>query len=147
MIASMMKRLTAHFLCIALFFYAGHVVAQNTLQLVKQNPHYLENNKKPELLITSGENYGALLNLDVDYIAYLDALQKEGMNNTRVFSGAYVERENDIKWMLFNNTLAPKPSRLITPWKRSNSPGYINGGNQFNLDQWDEHYFTRLKDL
>ncbi|MDQ2863896.1 MAG: hypothetical protein M3R50_09665 [Bacteroidota bacterium] len=102
---------------------------------------------KPVILITSGEHYGVLLNLDFDYVAYLNALQKEGMNNTRVFSGAYVERKNDIDWLQYNSTLSPKPNRLITPWKRGSVPGYANGGNKFDLDQWNEQYFLRVKDL
>ncbi|TKK65569.1 hypothetical protein FC093_19825 [Ilyomonas limi] len=135
------------FWCIIAFCFSVNATAQNTLRLSPQNHHYVTYRQKPVLLITSGEHYGALLNLDFDYIAYLNALQKEGMNNTRVFSGAYVERKNDIKWMLYNNTLAPKENRLIAPWKRSNIPGYINGGNKFDLDQWDDQYFIRLKNL
>lgn len=131
---------------VAVFFYFS-AAARQTLGLSAQNPHYLEYHQKPVVLITSGEHYGALINRDVDYIAYLDALKKQGMNNTRVFSGAYVERKNDIKFMQYGNTLAPKENRLIAPWKRSGTPGYANGGAKFDLDQWDAQYFARLKDL
>jgi hypothetical protein len=126
---------------------AGGAAARNTLRLNRQNPHYLEYQQKPILLITTGEHYGALINPDFDYVAYLDVLRKQGMNNTRVFAGAYVERKKDIGFMQYNNTLAPKEGRLLAPWKRSELPGYANGGNKFDLDHWDERYFTRLKDL
>ena len=96
-------------LLVIAFFLPQKLQAQNTLRLYPSNHHYLIFQNKPIILITSGEHYGALLNLDFDYVAYFNSLQKEGMNNTRVFSGAYVERENDIKWMGYNNTLAPKP--------------------------------------
>ena len=128
-----------------IFQYEG--LAQNTVRLSPKNHHYLEYDQKPILLVTSGEHYGALLNLDFNYIAYFDALYKEGMNSTRVFSGTYVERKNDIKFMQYGNTLAPKENRLIVPWKRSKEPGYIHGGTKFDLDQWDSQYFLRLKDL
>jgi hypothetical protein len=129
------------------FFCSNKIYAQNTLRLCPSNHHYLMYENKPVILITSAEHYGALLNLDFDYISYLDALHKERMNNTRVFSGAYVERKDDIKFIEYGNTLAPKPGRLIAPWKRSNVPGYANGGNKFDLDQWDEKYFLRIKDI
>ncbi|MEP7142232.1 MAG: hypothetical protein ABI707_05145 [Ferruginibacter sp.] len=128
-------------------FCNSKAFAQNTLRLYDSNHHYLEYKKKPVILITSAEHYGALLNPDFNYLSYFDALQKEGMNNTRVFSGAYVERKDDIKWMQYGNTLAPQPGRLIVPWKRSNMTGYANGGNKFDLDHWDEQYFLRIKDL
>lgn len=127
-------------------FCTIYAKGQNTLRL-SENPHYVQYLGKPLILITSAEHYGALLNLGFNYITYFDALKKQGMNNTRVFSGSYVERKNDIKWMQYNNTLAPQPNKLIAPWKRSNVTGYINGGNKFNLDQWDNEYFVRLKDL
>ncbi len=129
------------------FFIPEKLSAQNTIGLWPTNHRYLMYQNKPIVLITSAAHYGELINLDFDYVKYLDALHKEGMNNTRVFSGAYVERENDIKFMQYGNTLAPKPGRLITPWKRSSEPGYANGGNKFDLDEWDEKYFSRAKDL
>ena len=121
--------------------------AQSPIRLHPDNPHYFQYNGKPVLLITSAEHYGALINLDFDYIPYLDALRAQGLNNTRVFTGTYVEREKDIKWMGYNNTLAPRPGRLIVPWARSKVNGYFGGGNKFDLDKWDENYFNRLKDL
>ena len=97
------------------------------------------------MLITSAEHYGALLNLDFDYIKYLDTLARDGLNLTRVFSGAYCE--NPAAFNITNNTLAPAAGRFITPWARSATPGYANGGNKFDLTRWDDAYFRRLKDL
>ena len=64
---------------------------------------------------------------------------------TRLFSGTYVEPEGAFN--IARNTLAPKPGRFISPWARSNQPGYANGGNRFDLDRWDSAYFDRLKAL
>src|SRR5207248_2207722 len=49
--------------------------------LLPANPHYFEFRGKPTILITSGEHYGAVLNLDFDYIRYLDALKANNVNN------------------------------------------------------------------
>jgi hypothetical protein len=97
------------------------------------------------VLITSAEHYGAVLNLDFDYRKYLDTLERDGMNFTRVFSGAYVEPEGAFN--IARNTLAPLPGRLVCPWLRSDQPGYANGGNKFDLSKWDDAYFDRLKDF
>ncbi len=119
--------------------------AGNPIALHPENPHYFQWRGEPTVLITSAEHYGALLNLDFDYRKYLDTLAADGLNNTRVFSGAYCEPEGAFN--IKRNTLAPLEGRLITPWKRSETPGYKNGGNKFDLSQWDEAYFSRLRDL
>lgn len=126
---------------------SGAIPVQSQIRLCSDNPHYLMYQNKPIILITAAEHYGALINTGFDYVTYFNALQKRGMNYTRIFSGAYIEGEKDIQWMGYNNTLAPKPGKLISPWKRGDVPGYANGGNKFDLDQWDEVYFARLKDI
>lgn len=115
------------------------------LKLHPDNPHYFLFRDRPTILITSAEHYGAVLNLDFDYLRYLDALQAAGMNNTRTFSGAYVEPQGAFN--IARNTLAPAAERLITPWARSSTAGYANGGNRFDLNRWDEAYFRRLRDF
>src|SRR5438132_1334925 len=61
------------------------------LALHPDNPHYFLFRGKPIVLITSGEHYGAVLNLDFNYNKYLDTLAHDGLNLTRTFPGAYVE--------------------------------------------------------
>ncbi len=96
-----------------------------------ENPHYFLWRGEPTILITSGEHYGALLNLDFDYVRYFDALESEGLNHTRTFSGFY--REIPSSFRITDNTLAPKPGRYICPWARSDQAGYGGGGNKFDL--------------
>ena len=115
------------------------------LALHPDNPHYFLFRGKPAVLITSGEHYGAVLNLDFDYLPYLDELQKHGLNLTRTWAGTY--REIPGSFGITDNTLAPLPNRYICPWARSSTPGYFDGGNKFDLTGWDESYFTRLKDF
>lgn len=121
------------------------IAQRKPIALHPENPHYFTYNGKPTVLITSAEHYGAVLNLDFDYITYLDELKSKGLNLTRTFTGAYVEPAGAFN--IVNNTLAPVSGRFIAPWKRSTTAGYHGGGNKFDLSKWDEAYFTRLKDF
>jgi hypothetical protein len=49
---------------------AGHLLAE-PLRLHPDNPHYFLYRGQPLLLITSGEHYGAVLNLDFDYLTLI----------------------------------------------------------------------------
>jgi hypothetical protein len=119
--------------------------APRPLALHPENPHYFLFRGKPVILIGSGEHYGAVLNLDFDYVAYLDELQSRRLNHTRLFSGAY--REVASSFGITDNTLAPAPNRYVCPWARGEQPGAQDGGNRFDLARWDEHYFRRLRDF
>jgi hypothetical protein len=115
------------------------------LALHPENGHYFVFRGKPKVLITSGEHYGTVLNLDFDYKKYLNTLAADGLNNTRTFSGAYVEPQGAFN--IARNTLAPREGRFICPWARSDEPGYSGGGAKFDLDLWDDNYFKRLRDF
>jgi hypothetical protein len=132
---------------IVLFSLSGPALsaAPAPLALHPENPHYFLFRGKPAVLITSGEHYGAVLNLDFDFARYLKALEADGMNLTRTFSGAYVEPAG--AFGIARNTLAPVRDRFICPWARSATPGYPNGGNKFDLNRWDEGYFKRLREF
>jgi hypothetical protein len=121
------------------------VKQDGVLQISEADRRYLEFRGKPLILMGSTEHYGAVMNLDFDYIPYLDELQRSGLNLTRTFTGIYVEPKGAFN--IEKNTLAPAAGRLITPFARSNEPGYRNGGNKFDLSSWDEAYFRRLKDF
>jgi hypothetical protein len=115
------------------------------IRLHPSNPHYFEFRGKPTVLVTSGEHYGALINLDFDYSRYFDTLRKDRLNLTRVFTGAY--REQPGAFQIAGNTLAPRPDRFISPWPRSETPGATDGGNKFDLSRWNDAYFIRLRNL
>ncbi len=115
------------------------------ISLHPDNPHYFSWRDRPTVLITSGEHYGALLNLDFDYLRYFDTLAEAGLNHTRTFSGIY--RELPDSFGITDNPLAPKPLQYICPWLRSDQPGYRDGGNKYDLTKWDPAYFRRLHDF
>lgn len=130
-----------------LLFLTNRPSAQHNevLQLYPQNPHYFLYQNKPTMLIGSGEHYGSVINLDFDYKKYLETPGKEGLNLTRLFIRTYIEKQGDFG--IKKNTLAPAEGRLVLPWRRSNTKGYILGGNKFDLAKWNDSYFSRLKDF
>ena len=132
-------------LSISILFSFGAAAISAPLALHPDNPHYFLFRGKPLVVVTSGEHYGAVLNLDFDYLKYLDTLARDGLDATRTWSGAYCEPAN--AFTIARNTLAPVTGRFICPWARSTEPGYVNGGNKFDLTKWDEAYFKRLKDF
>ena len=138
---------TAHLFSLILIAAGLAVCDANAgpIQLHPDNPHYFLWRGKPTVLITSGEHYGALLNRDFDYRKYLQTLESLGFNLTRTFTGAYCEPVGAFN--IENNTLAPARGRLVCPWARSDTVGYANGGNKFDLTRWDDEYFQRLHDF
>jgi hypothetical protein len=121
---------------LALLCWAG-AAAQAPLALHPENPHYFVFRGKPTVLVTSGEHYGAVVNLDFDYKRYLKTLAADRLNLTRVFAGAY--REAPGNFNIAGNTLAPAPGRFLAPWPES--------GGKFDLSRWNQAYFERLRDF
>ena len=130
-------------LCLFLVIAAARLNAQ-PIKVHPSNPHYFLFIGQPTVLITSAEHYGAVINKDFDYISYFDALKSYGLNYTRIYPGELFE---PVGKFMKGNTLGPRPTSLIVPWARSKTPGYMLGGNKFDLNQWDSAYFARLKDF
>ena len=142
--------MTRRFLALTLVGLLGSIVASlaqtpttGPLRVSTANPHYLEYRGRPILLISSAEHYGAVINQDFDFVPYLAELQRHGLNQTRLWTGFYVEDPKAFN--ISNNTLAPATGRYIAPWARSNQPGYANGGNKFDLSRWNNAFFARLR--
>lgn len=110
------------------------------------NPHYFLFRAKTVVLVTSGEHYGAVLNRAVDFHRYLATIAADGLNETRIFGGSYVEVPAK-SFGILRNDLAPEPGDFVAPWARSATPGYAGGGNKFDLDKWNPEYFQRLHDF
>jgi hypothetical protein len=110
------------------------------------NPHYMMYKGKPVVLITSDQHYGAVINMDFDYTVFLDVLSTNGMNFTRIYPGAYIEKDGEY---MKDNNLGPRNGRQILPWARTTVTGAheVLGGYKLDLDTWNEAYFKRLKDF
>ncbi|HTV16142.1 MAG TPA: hypothetical protein VMD92_03165 [Acidobacteriaceae bacterium] len=116
------------------------------IRLDPVNPHYFLFRGKTIALVTSGEHYGAVINRAFDYHRYLATLAADGLNETRIFGGSYVEVPGQ-SFGILRNDLAPAPGDFIAPWARSATPGYAGGGNKFDLNRWNPEYFRRLHDF
>ena len=105
------------------------------------NPHYLEFRGEPTLLLTSGEHYGSVLNLDFDYVVYLDALESNGLNLTRTFAGTFRAPGT------YSTPLDPVgKDHFACPYAWSVVAGGLDG-EKFDLDTWNTAYFERLHDF
>ena len=110
----------------------------SALRLYPGNSRYLEFRGEPTLLITSAEHYGAVINGDFDYNTYLETLQNEGFNYTRIFGGPYLEPVQNI-FGIKKNTLAPAEGSYVAPWVS------VNG--RYDLNRFNPDYLKRLKDF
>ncbi len=117
---------------------------KSAISLHPANPRYFMFRGKPTVLITSGEHYGSVLNLDFNYRKYLDTLDSENLNHTRLFVGVY--REVPDEWWS-KNSLGPDHDRFVCPFGRSHIPGSRDGGYKFDLNKWNEVFFSRLRDF
>lgn len=111
--------------------FGQSAVAAEPIRLHPDNPHYFLFRNKPTVFVSSAEHYGAVMNLDFDYVPYFQELGAYGLNQTRTFSGTYVEYPGWFGYV--NNTMVVEENRFICPWARSSTPGYANGGNKFDL--------------
>ncbi len=110
-----------------------------------ENPHYFLFRAEPTVLITSAEHYGAVINLDFDYVKYLDTLAADSLNHTRLFVGPY--REVAGSFGIRSNVLAPKAQSYICAYTRSDTPGARDNLNKFDLSKWNRKFFDRLKNF
>src|SRR3954471_21261037 len=90
---------------LCLVAYPIAAFAAEPLSFHPDNPHYFLFRGQPTIIITSGEHYGAVLNLDFNYVAYLTELQTRGLNGTRTFTGAYFEPPGAFN--IADNSMAP----------------------------------------
>jgi hypothetical protein len=139
----MLRTLASALCCLGLTSFAA--AQDRPLALHPDNPHYFLFRGKPAILLTSGEHYGAVLNKDFDQVRYLDELKRCGFNLTRTFSGTYFEVPGSFG--IVDNSLAPSAKAYVGPWARIKQPGAADGGNKFDLTQWDDAFFARLKDF
>ncbi len=115
------------------------------------NPHYLERDGRPIVLVTSDHHYGAVIDADFDYVRFLDTLAASGMNLTRIYPGAMFEPTDKY---VAGNPLGPRPGRQLLPWARSSQPGAHPGlaepgraSLEYDLDRWNPEDFARLRDF
>jgi hypothetical protein len=84
--------------------------------------------------------------MDFDYITFLDTLATYGLNFTRIYPGAYIEKDGEY---MQDNNLGARNGRQILPWVKTSVPEAheVLGGYKLDLDKWNDAYFLRLKDF
>ena len=118
------------------------------IQLHPDNPRYFLYKGKPLVLITATEHYGAVINRNFDYIAYLDDAAQKRQTLSRCF---LLFRELQVfdpaaheKPMNPHSPCKPLPGEYVSPFLRS-GPGYATDGYpKFDLDRWNPEFFERL---
>ena len=148
-----MHKLAIAFACpLVLAIASLRLFAGGALILDPANPHYFLFRGTPTVLVGSTEHYGAVVNLDFNYVPYLDELARDRLNLTRTWVGSYLEVRKDYDpqngaYAIDKNTLAPEPGRFVCPWQRTSVPGAADGRNKFDLSKWNPGYFSRLRDF
>lgn len=96
---------------------------------VSENGHYFVYDDKPIFLLGMG-NWILVNQTDFDYAAQNTWYQSYGINYNRItlISTWYTDR-----------------SKQVFPWARSATSGANDGGNKFDLNTFDDAYWTRLK--
>ncbi len=119
------------------------------IRVSSANPRYFEHDGKLLVFVTSDHHYGAVIDADFDFAAFLDALGSAGMNLTRIYPGGMFEPTDKY---VAGNPLGPRPGRQILPWARSAvtgaHPALAEPGRpsyKLDLDRWNPEYFARLK--
>jgi len=128
---------------------AASAAAADPVAVWSRNPRYFARDGRPLVLVTTDHHYGAVVDLDFDFVRFLDALAAQGLNLTRIYPGAMFEAPDKY---VPGNPLGPRPGRQILPWARSSVPGAHSllaapGGVsfRFDLDRWNPAYFERLR--
>ncbi|MGH7959470.1 MAG: hypothetical protein ACREH8_21020, partial [Opitutaceae bacterium] len=110
------------------------------IRLHPDNPRYFMWRDKPTVLIGASEEYNGVANAPFDFKTYLDTIAADRSNVISVIMGILLEPRG-------RSTMAVAEGQLLPPWARSDTPGYIGGGNKFDLGRWDPAHFARLRDF
>jgi hypothetical protein len=132
-----------------LFCLLAAVAGAEPIRVSSANPRYFERDGKPLVFVTSDHHYGAVIDADFHFAAYLAYLGSAGMNLTRIYPGGMFEPTDKY---VAGNPLGPRPGRQILPWAKSAvtgaHPALAEPGQpsyKLDLDRWNPDYFARLK--
>ena len=96
-----------------------------------ENPRYFLYKAKPLVLITATEHYGAVINRNFDYIAYLDDAAEKRQTLSRCFllfrELQVFDPATQVKPINPHSPCKPLPVEYVAPWMRS-GPGFATDG-------------------
>lgn len=96
---------------------------------VAEKGHFFEYGDEPVFLLGFG-NWILINKIDVNYTAHDQWYQSYGLNYNRI---------------TLTSTWYTDRTKQVFPWKRSTTPGANDGGNKFDLNEWDPVFWNRLK--
>ena len=113
-----------------------------------ENPRYFEYRDRPLVLITATEHYGAVINRNFDYVAYLDDAAEKRQTLSRCFllfrELQVFDPATQVKPLNPHSPCKPLPGEYLSPWMRSGPDFATDGYPKFDLDRWNPEYFERL---
>lgn len=110
-----------------------------------QNPAIFDFRGQATVLLTHAEHYSAVVNRNFDYETYLDVLERDGMNLTRVFLMGYRAAHP----IPTGDPLDVPAQHYLQPWRRVEDPALhaLDGLGKWDFEAWNEDYFTRLREF
>ena len=95
---------------------------------------------RPVCLLAASEHYGAVINRNFDYAAYLDQMAIEGLRFSRLF---VLFRELQTNRNPYS-PCKPESTDYVAPYVRTGPGVALDGLPKYDLEQWDPEFFARL---
>ncbi|HEX3727062.1 MAG TPA: DUF4038 domain-containing protein [Pirellulales bacterium] len=106
-----------------------------------ENSKYFLFRGRPLVLLTASEHYGSVVNRAFDFERYLaDAADKQ-QTLTRTFL-SFREQQSSRNP---SSPIKPESPDFITPYPRVGPSKAMDGEPMYDLDQWNDEYFARLR--
>ena len=104
------------------------------------NPKIFEFRRKPQVLITATEHYGAVINRRFRFERYLADAAEKCHTLTRLFV-LFRKLQTSINPY---STCKPESPDYISPFKRVGPENALDGEPKYDLSQWNDEFFNRL---
>jgi hypothetical protein len=95
---------------------------------------------RPRVLLCATEHYGSVLNRRFDFERYLDEAAERNQTLTRLF---LLFRELQTVRNPHSPLKMESPD-FVTPWPRTGPGRALDGEPRYDLDRWNNEFFTRL---
>jgi hypothetical protein len=95
---------------------------------------------RPRVLICATEHYGSVVNRRFDFGCYLDEASARGQTLTRLF---LLFRELQTARNPHSPLKVESPD-FVAPWPRTGPGRALDGELRFDLEQWNDEFFSRL---
>lgn len=124
----------------------GKTPARGPLRVLKSNPRYFTDGSGKAVYLTGSHTWSSLQDLGVtnpppafDFTEYLNFLEKHRFNFIRLWRWELTE------WKGWKEDKPPFRYGAQHPWKRTGPGKALDGKPKFDLQQWDDTHFERLR--